>query len=259
MLFGRSRIRPYERAVGVGAICIVLALCLKQYLVSWSHDLKARLSLPRETKARIGSFFFCGFYNKHCIRGERETRGKHVTHGAKGLRHFRASRIVLTRSRLLCLYDFHNRRRSFFYGLRFFCLPPRPDIGRHEKSRSARGEYNHHQKKNLFCIHGITDKLVFFFIRSFPRSVYSAKSYFPARRAFTRSVSFKYCLRSRTEVGVISKYSSSAMTSRPRSIVSANGGIRVIASSEPLERMLVNCFPFVGFTHIFSPLDVFPI
>src|SRR3989344_8938246 len=82
---------------------------------------------------------------------------------------------------------------------------------------------------------------------------------YPCRRERERSISVSACLRSRTEVGVISKYSSSAITSSPRSIVSSNAGMRLIASSAPRERMLVSCLPLVGLTIISSPFDVLPI
>src|SRR3989338_9645152 len=74
-----------------------------------------------------------------------------------------------------------------------------------------------------------------------------------------RSISVSCCLRRRTLVGVISRYSSSAITSSPRSIVNSKGGTRLIASSAPRERMLVSCLPLVGLTIISSPLEVLPI
>ena len=43
------------------------------------------------------------------------------------------------------------------------------------------------------------------------------------------------------------------------STVSSKGGTRLIASSDPLDRMLVNCLPLVGFTCISSPFEVLPI
>src|SRR3989344_2203490 len=74
-----------------------------------------------------------------------------------------------------------------------------------------------------------------------------------------RSISVSCCLRKRTLVGVISRYSSSAITSSPRSIVSVYGGKSWMASSVPLARILVSCLPFVGLTDISSPFDVLPI
>ena len=44
---------------------------------------------------------------------------------------------------------------------------------------------------------------------------------YDCRLARERSISVRFCLRKRTLVGVISKYSSPAITSRPRSIVSS--------------------------------------
>jgi len=79
------------------------------------------------------------------------------------------------------------------------------------------------------------------------------------RLAFTRSAPVKYCLRMRTLFGVISRYSSSAIISSPRSMVSSRGGTNTIASSELFERTFVKFFPLVGFTVISSPFDVLPI
>src|SRR3990167_2032332 len=79
------------------------------------------------------------------------------------------------------------------------------------------------------------------------------------RCTLERSISVRYCLRRRTLVGVISKYSSSAITSRPRSMESSYGGTSVSASSEEDERTLVRFLFFVGFTAISSPFDVLPI
>ena len=76
---------------------------------------------------------------------------------------------------------------------------------------------------------------------------------------FARSLSVSNCFRKRTDIGVISRYSSSVIISRPRSMVISHGGVIVIASSEPEARMFVSCFPFVGFTVISSPFDVLPM
>src|SRR3989344_5699927 len=74
-----------------------------------------------------------------------------------------------------------------------------------------------------------------------------------------RSISVSACFLKRTLVGVISKYSSSTITSSPRSIVNSNGGTSVSASSEEDERTFVRFLFFVGFTAISSPLEVLPI
>src|SRR3989344_4364657 len=82
---------------------------------------------------------------------------------------------------------------------------------------------------------------------------------YPFFFALLRSASVRNCLRRRTFLGVISRYSSPVMTSRPRSMVSVSGGVRSMDSSEPDARILLNCFPLVGLTDISSPFAVLPI
>ena len=57
---------------------------------------------------------------------------------------------------------------------------------------------------------------------------------------------------------VISNSSFSVITSSPRSKVSSMGGVKFKASSDPDARILVSCFPLVGFTVMSIPLLTLP-
>src|SRR3989338_227280 len=80
----------------------------------------------------------------------------------------------------------------------------------------------------------------------------------PLLKEYHDDLVFKIFFLKRTFSGVTSRYSSSDITSRPVSMVSSTGGTRSIASSDAEDRTFVMCFPFVGFTAISSPFDVFP-